>query len=339
MLENARSKLRGTAEDLFPPYFEHVLVALEDFTDRHWPCEYVRPGTRSRCVNVRSGHSSKGHQLANGNILADGSYQSSFNYEDYRPVFEGQVYHRYEKLLKLVGKRQLERPSDPEERIAADIHQRETLCKFFKKASNFRPRSLINHTVCYTCLFEAPEHVLPCGHIICTPCAKLYGSFIGDTITMERCPMEERPRPQSWIIQLKPDAAGTRFLSLDGGGIRGIVELAVLQQIENELENKLSIQTFFDVIIGTSTGGLIALGLGVKRWSVSECHAQFERLCNKAFTRHRADNLPVIGWLIDNHNHSKYKTAPLQEALPEAFSEDVNLFGGRMTAHETSEQT
>jgi hypothetical protein len=39
--------------------------------------------------------------------------------------------------------------------------------------------------------------------------------------------------------------------------------------------------------------------------------------------------MPFIGWLVDNINHSKYETTPLQEALQDAFSEDQYLFGGQ----------
>lgn len=45
----------GTAEQIFPQYQEHVEAALENFCDRHWPCEFVKPGGGARCVNVRSG--------------------------------------------------------------------------------------------------------------------------------------------------------------------------------------------------------------------------------------------------------------------------------------------
>ena len=35
-----------------------------------------------------------------------------------------------------------------------------------------------------------------------------------------------------------------------------------------------------------------------------------------------------MGWLVDNYNHSRYETRPLEEALITAFSEDEYLFGG-----------
>ena len=55
----------------------------------------------------------------------------------------------------------------------------------------------------------------------------------------------------------------TRFqiLSLDGGGIKGIFSAGVLAAIEEDLN--IRIADHFDLISGTSTGGIIALGLGL----------------------------------------------------------------------------
>ena len=50
-------------------------------------------------------------------------------------------------------------------------------------------------------------------------------------------------------------------LSLDGGGIRGIFSAAVLAAIEED--HKVRVAEKFDLITGTSTGGILALGLGL----------------------------------------------------------------------------
>lgn len=73
---------------------------------------------------------------------------------------------------------------------------------------------------------------------------------------------------------------------------------------------------------------MIALGLAAKNWSVEECTHHFEALCKKAFTRRTGGNIPGVGWLVDNFNHSKYETRPLEEALTGAYSETEYLFGG-----------
>ena len=55
-------------------------------------------------------------------------------------------------------------------------------------------------------------------------------------------------------------AAPFRVLAIDGGGIRGIIPATVLVDLERRLAPR-SLATVFDLIVGTSTGGIIALGL------------------------------------------------------------------------------
>lgn len=127
--------------------------------------------------------------------------------------------------------------------------------------------------------------------------------------------------------------------------MRGVVELEILRLLERAMGSNLRIQYFFDLIVGTrsvfhllrssvvltinSTGGLIALGLAAKGWTVEECISHFERLCEKAFTRRAGANIPLVRWVVDNYNHSKYETGPLEDSLMGSYSEDQYLFGGR----------
>jgi len=60
-----------------------------------------------------------------------------------------------------------------------------------------------------------------------------------------------------------------RILSLDGGGVRGLSSLLILREIMEEIgrRTKAAAETplpceYFDLIGGTSTGGLIAIMLG-----------------------------------------------------------------------------
>jgi patatin-like phospholipase/acyl hydrolase len=52
-----------------------------------------------------------------------------------------------------------------------------------------------------------------------------------------------------------------RVLSIDGGGIKGVYPIAFLAEVEEYLSKP--IHEYFDLIVGTSTGGIIALGLGL----------------------------------------------------------------------------
>jgi hypothetical protein len=56
-------------------------------------------------------------------------------------------------------------------------------------------------------------------------------------------------------------AARFQILSLDGGGLKGLYAAAVLAKIEEKAGTR--VVDHFDLIAGTSTGGLIALGLGL----------------------------------------------------------------------------
>jgi hypothetical protein len=52
-----------------------------------------------------------------------------------------------------------------------------------------------------------------------------------------------------------------KILSLDGGGIRGVFPAAFLAKLEEHLH--VPIGSYFDLIAGTSTGGITAIGLGL----------------------------------------------------------------------------
>ena len=50
-----------------------------------------------------------------------------------------------------------------------------------------------------------------------------------------------------------------KILAIDGGGIRGIIPATVLMEIERQTGKPAA--QLFDLIAGTSTGGILAVGL------------------------------------------------------------------------------
>lgn len=73
-----------------------------------------------------------------------------------------------------------------------------------------------------------------------------------------------------------------KILTISGGGIRGIIPATVLQEIERGLEKPIS--DIFDLVVGTSTGGIIATSLAagfpaeeVARLYIEQAHNIFKR--------------------------------------------------------------
>ena len=83
-----------------------------------------------------------------------------------------------------------------------------------------------------------------------------------------------------------PPAAGRRFqvLSLSGGGVRGLYTACVLEGLEARAG--CSIGECFDLVAGTSIGGIIALGLALGR-SAAEVRAIIEDAGPAVFPRGR----------------------------------------------------
>ena len=70
----------------------------------------------------------------------------------------------------------------------------------------------------------------------------------------------EREREKEYSsFSISQVRGGSRILFLDGGGIRGLIQIEVMSIIEQRTGR--TITELFDWIVGTSTGGIVALGL------------------------------------------------------------------------------
>src|SRR6266404_156272 len=109
-----------------------------------------------------------------------------------------------------------------------------------------------------------------------------------------------------------PSAAATRrILNIDGGGIKGVFPAAFLAELEDRLGEP--IVDYFDLIAGTSTGGIIALGLGLGL-TAKEILELYEKNGRRIFPQ-------AHGFAFQGIFRAKYAKAALPEVLHEAFGE------------------
>lgn len=89
-------------------------------------------------------------------------------------------------------------------------------------------------------------------------------------------------RPIARQRQPWPEGRTFKILSLDGGGIKGLYTAHLLSLCEQKLAKGQPLSAYFDMIAGTSTGGIIALGLGLGR-TTSEIVGFYETDGRKIF--------------------------------------------------------
>jgi uncharacterized protein len=115
-----------------------------------------------------------------------------------------------------------------------------------------------------------------------------------------------------------------KVLAIDGGGIRGLIPALVLAEVERRTGRRTA--EMFDLIAGTSTGGILACALarpgddGKPRYSAEELSQLYISEGPKIFDQSLLKKFTSIGGLIDE----KYDDKGLNEAL-HAYLGDARL--------------
>ena len=108
-----------------------------------------------------------------------------------------------------------------------------------------------------------------------------------------------------------------RILALDGGGIRAILSIQILRQVETMLRARqpaaaradFRLGDYFDLIGGTSTGAIIATGLALGM-TVDELDSLYRKLGAEVFDE---------SWFRKGLMRAKFSEKPLRAALAAAF--------------------
>src|SRR5215212_4205611 len=114
-----------------------------------------------------------------------------------------------------------------------------------------------------------------------------------------------------------------KLLTIDGGGIRGVIALEILASIETLLRKddpSFRLASYFDLIAGTSTGAIIAAGLSlgmsvgeIRRFYLESGAAMFDRAS-----------------LLRRYTRYKFEDERLAEKLKGVFKPDTLLGSDRL---------
>ena len=106
-----------------------------------------------------------------------------------------------------------------------------------------------------------------------------------------------------------------RILSIDGGGIKGVFPVSFLATIESALGVD-SVSNYFDLVAGTSVGGIIALGLGLGM-NARDLLEFFNKKASAIFPTGFIPASTARFWF----GGERYSPEPLRRALHETFGD------------------
>lgn len=136
-----------------------------------------------------------------------------------------------------------------------------------------------------------------------------------------------------------------RLLALDGGGVRGLSALMILQQLMETIDPKNPPKPcdYFDMIGGTSTGGLIAIMIGRLRMSIDDCIDAYLSLLDRIFQkkRHRVTVKGAIQGRFDSDELAHaVREVVVAQGLPEnTLLKDVSDGACKVFVCATSKET
>jgi hypothetical protein len=202
---------------------------------------------------------------------------------------------------------------------------REELFKLRPQLTCFNSQRL-----CLCCFMYTPEKILDCEHAVCDNCVKTFGTKSCTepySYCLSYCPLCDKPHSRTF--RFIPPTAGIRVLSLDGGGIRAVVSLTTLSNIERDLSYlQIPLWDCFDYVIGTSSGGLTSMGIFLMHWTAEDCLKRFYELSRNLFA---GSSLPKYldhaqNLLLLCMDKAKYNQVGIKAAFQSALGTPPQMF-------------
>jgi patatin-like phospholipase/acyl hydrolase len=136
---------------------------------------------------------------------------------------------------------------------------------------------------------------------------------------------------------VKKHPNGLRLLALDGGGVRGIVALVLLEELMKRVKDREGLAEvprpadYFELAAGTSTGGIIGIMLFRLRMTVADTITQYFKIGQDVFSPkvygwNIGKVLPVgVAFFINNSKNvvqdSRFDDASLKKAIDDVVAQ------------------
>ena len=115
-----------------------------------------------------------------------------------------------------------------------------------------------------------------------------------------------------------------KILSIDGGGMRGVIPATILTILEEHKEK--SVSEMFDMLVGASTGAILAAGLCVPdnvgnhpKHQAADILKLYKKHGSEIFDRSLVHEIPIIGQLAGAFDEV-YSDKPLKRVLKKYFA-------------------
>ncbi|KAJ5082778.1 hypothetical protein N7532_011821 [Penicillium argentinense] len=126
---------------------------------------------------------------------------------------------------------------------------------------------------CFACLCRPPEHMMPCNHAICENCTVVFG---------ERWAEAEYQTSVGILAILQFGNFRQQNNLLDGGGVRGIIQLGLLRELERRLGG-IPLAQIADLCSGTSVGALSTIDMILNGSPAALSFSRFPALAQAIF--------------------------------------------------------
>jgi hypothetical protein len=316
-------------------YKARIGQAFDQFAYITLQCQFVHPETNTQCVNKRWAHLC--HQNSRGDRIGSGSHESEL-LDQLIATWENKLGDTLSNLDQNVDEVITATGSEhsPKSRLdAAWLIHKAAMEDLYRSIPGLEMFDLVT---CAWCFRNVPSEQLACGHGICSTCLAVIGgrdSSVDHRLrVVHSCGLHHPPHtfePPAEFLDL-PDHVGRRILSLDGGGVRSFVGISILAAIEEKLGGEIPVRRFFDLIGGTSSGGLLAMGLGMGGWGLEEAATRLRDLLTNGFTKHSEWTVAhLLEWWITS---SLYTPEAFDAAVKAAYGDlgDQRMITSRVSS-------